>query len=246
LNPISCYVENQDITQDLAPAKPGYTALSWRQEEEPQDSPLQALVPGSSDKISVFEGGSSLSLPIHQSLLKALRQVRDKRDTVILWIDQLCINWEDEKEAKSQVELIPQIFQRASNVFLWLGETGNKSSEAIKFIPNLLNLDLIDSLVKKKSTPGKWQALINLMNRPYFSRRWVFLELILAKRAVLYCGSDMVDWGDFADAVVILGSRYDEVQLLVRAAVKYVLLPTYDLFPSGPFYTELPQVKTVI
>ncbi|KAF2809170.1 uncharacterized protein BDZ99DRAFT_499453 [Mytilinidion resinicola] len=129
--------------------------------------------------------------------------------------DQLCINWVDEKEPQDQGELIPGIFQRASK----LGEASDDSYTAIDFIPDLLDLTLIDLLVKEESIPVKWQALINLMKPPYFSRRWVFLELMLAKHAVLYCGGALIDWGEFTDAVIILGSRYDDVRLLVRAAV---------------------------
>jgi hypothetical protein len=175
--------------------------------------------PGWSEKLFVTDGHSRCEVAIHPSLLNALRQIRDVRDTVILWVDQLCINCTDEKEAETQLELVPQIFREASHVVVWLGFGSSDSTTAMKFIPDLLNLDLVDTLVKEDSTPVKWQALVNLMQRPYFSRRWVFLELMLAKRAVLYCGRDIVDWADFADAVVILGSRYDEVRLLVRAAV---------------------------
>jgi hypothetical protein len=185
--------------------------------------------PGWSDEIFVTEDRSRSSLTVHPSLLEALRQLRHNEETVVLWVDLLCINWIDKIEAEIQGELIPDIFQRASDVVVWLGEGTDDSSTAIQFIPDLLNLSLIDSLVREESTPGKWQALIDLMKWPYFSRRWVFLELMLAKRAVLYCGSETVDWGDFADAVVILGSRYDEVRLLVRAALSL----EYVVFPQG-------------
>lgn len=219
---MNCFTNVRDLEQDDESGSTPYTALSWRPDNVTQDSSRQVAMrrnPGWSEKLFVTDDHSRCEVAIHPSLLDALKQIRDVKETVLLWVDQLCINWTDEEEAETQLELIPQIFRQASHVMVWLGSGSSDSSTAMKFIPDLLNLDLVDTLVKEDSTPVKWQALINLMQRPYFSRRWVFLELMLAKRAVLYCGKDIVDWADFADAVVILGSRYDEVRLLVRAAV---------------------------
>lgn len=199
-----------------------FVALSWRQDSAARESLRQVAMltdPGWSDKIFITQDHSRSELPIHPSLLKALGHLRDVHEVVVVWVDQLCINYRDTDEAEVQLELIPEIFRRASEVMVWLGESSDDSTLAMQFIPDLLNLDQVDTLVKQETTPEKWKALINLMQRPYFSRRWVFLELMLAKRAVLCCGSDFVDWGDFANAVVILGSRYDEVELVVRAAV---------------------------
>jgi hypothetical protein len=169
--------------------------------------------------IFIMEVHRKYSLTVDPSLQPALRRLRDSSDTVYIWVDQLCIDWANEKEVEVQGELIPSIFERAFEVVVWLGEASDDSKTAIDFIPDLLDLTLIDTLVKEERTPVKWQALINLMDRPYFSRRWMFIELMLAKRCILFCGDDIIDWGNFADAVVILGSRYDDVKLLVRTAV---------------------------
>ncbi|OIW26652.1 hypothetical protein CONLIGDRAFT_482534 [Coniochaeta ligniaria NRRL 30616] len=217
--PMNCFTDIRELTTSGEQGVRPYTALSWRPDSTGQDSSRQVAmrrIPGWSAKLFVTDDHSRCEVAIHPSLLDALRQIRDVRETVIFWVDQLCINWTDEKEAETQLELIPQIFRQASYVTVWLGSGSIDSSAAMKFITDLLNLDLVDTLVKEHSTPVKWQALVNLIQRPYFSRRWVFLELMLAKRAVLYCGSDIVDWADFADAVVILGSRFDEVKLLQR------------------------------
>lgn len=219
-DPLNCYFDIRDLQGQLENLR--FVALSWRQDSAARESFRRVAMPVDpfwSDRVFITQDHSRSELPIHPSLLKALRHLRDVHEAVVVWVDQLCINYRDTNEAEVQLELIPEIFRRASEVMVWLGESSDDSTLAMQFIPDLLNLDLVDTLVKQESTPVKWRALINLMQRPYFSRRWVFLELMLAKRAVLYCGSHFVDWGDFADAVVILGSRYDEVKLVVRAAV---------------------------
>lgn len=58
---------------------------------------------------------------ITTSLEAALRQVRQDDQPLALWIDKLCINQQDEFEKAQQVGLMHRIFQRCSNVLIWLG-----------------------------------------------------------------------------------------------------------------------------
>lgn len=206
-----------------------FTAISWSHETDQTDRFTDDAERNYSlhfkyeDRVTIVDAlsGSKSSLPVPTNLLLALRQLREKK-IFMVWADQLCIDWKNGEEVQIQEDLIPDIFRKASNTAVWLGNDSEDSSVAMNFIPELLNLDLIDKLVREDSTPRQWQALINLMKRRYFSRRWVVLELILARRAVLHCGSDTVDWTNFGDAAVILGSRYDEVELLTKS----VLSPT--------------------
>jgi hypothetical protein len=66
--------------------------------------------------------------------------------------------------------------------------------------------------------PEKWQSLVRFMIRPYFSRRWAFLEVALAQSATIYCGLKRIRWSDFCDAITLLGSRFEEVRLLLERA----------------------------
>jgi hypothetical protein len=106
------------------------------------------------------------------------------------------------------------IFKLAHKVVAWLGE-GNESSEiAMAFIPQLVKLDEFDELIKSEDTPAQWQALVRLMEKKYFTRRWVFLEVILAARAVIWCGERRVSWDGLCDAIMLLGSRFEDIQYL--------------------------------
>lgn len=53
------------------------------------------------------------------------------------------------------------------------------------------------------TTAPKWEALIALMKRPWFSRRWVVQEVVLADQAMLQVGMDTITWQEFADAVLL-------------------------------------------
>jgi hypothetical protein len=52
----------------------------------------------------------------------ALRHLRHKRNEVILWVDAMCINQEDPAERAQQVPLMGDIYRRAFEVIIWLGE----------------------------------------------------------------------------------------------------------------------------
>jgi hypothetical protein len=132
----------------------------------------------------------------------------------------LCIDQADREEWDEQVFLMPLIFKQADGVIVWLGVGDDDSRTAMGFIPQLVNLKKFDNLVKSDSTPNQWQALVHLMQNKYFSRRWTFLEVILAQQVVIYCGTETVLWEDFCDAILLLGSRFEKIQhLCMRYAV---------------------------
>lgn len=124
--------------------------------------------------------------------LKALRyQGKDRR----LWIDQVCINQGDPLEKNHQVEIMSEIYGRASRVCIWLGEGDKSSRMALKFIKQeVLQLQNFDELCESEKASEKWGALLDLMQRPWFSRRWVVQEVALAHRAIVYCGADKLSW----------------------------------------------------
>jgi hypothetical protein len=52
-----------------------------------------------------------------------------------------------------------------------------------------------------------WELFARLLQRDWFSRRWVVQEIALAKEATVQCGSQEVSWDDFSDAISLYGSR---------------------------------------
>jgi hypothetical protein len=64
---------------------------------------------------------ASLLLGIIENLHAALVALRDADEDVTLWIDQICINQEDNAEKESQVGLMGRVYSSASQVIVWLG-----------------------------------------------------------------------------------------------------------------------------
>ena len=201
-DPISCSFTIQELADGELP----YTAVShtWSPEGDPKTWP----------EVRIFENNRPYALRITPNLDRCLRRLRRDDEDIIVWVDQICINQDNVDDRIDQVALMPAVFQLAHEVVAWLGE-GDKSSDiAMTFIPQLVNLDEFDELIKSDQTPVQWQALVHLMENKYFTRRWVFMEVILAARAVLWCGERSISWDDFCDAIMLLGSRFEDIQYL--------------------------------
>ena len=65
----------------------------------------------------------------------------------------------------------------------------------------VLRLQQFDALCESEYAGPKWRALLSVMQRPWFSRRWVIQEIALARQATIYCGEEKISWKDFSDAV---------------------------------------------
>jgi hypothetical protein len=185
---IICELVNQDLEDGRAWT---YEALSHAWGQVPRD-----------DHIKIQEEDKFYNLNVTHTLSLALRALRHKRSLRTLWIDAICINQEDWEEKSQQVSKLRKIYAMASKVCIWLGEADDDSKIAIDFIKHsVLKLENLDELFKNQDGVLGWRAMIRLMQRPWFSRRWIIQEVVLSKAAELYCGTRTLAWTDFADAV---------------------------------------------
>ncbi|KAH7093738.1 heterokaryon incompatibility protein-domain-containing protein [Paraphoma chrysanthemicola] len=118
------------------------------------------------------------------------------------WIDALCINQTDIEEKNHQVQMMGEIYQRASKVMIWLGNwTWNP-----QLIPQLL--DKVAKVLKlsdnngEGSYPGyttaELDAIRDICHRPYWQRVWTVQERILAPKLSIACGSMHIEWEHFS------------------------------------------------
>ena len=64
------------------------------------------------------------------NVVLALRRLRQRNTSRILWIDAVCINQRDSQEKAHQVAMMGEIYERASQVLTWLGEPSTKDSSS--------------------------------------------------------------------------------------------------------------------
>jgi hypothetical protein len=152
--------------------------------------------------VNIRKGRKIYAKYVSPDLVSALRALRHPRVDRYLWIDAVCINQENFLERNHQVEMMSDIYGKAEQVCIWLGD-GDKSSQiALTFIKKeVLQLQNFDELCESEQASSKWGALLDLMQRPWFSRRWVVQEIALARKAKIYCGAERITWSKFAVAV---------------------------------------------
>ena len=140
--------------QDSGKSIPLYDALSYT-----WDGPAKPR--------SIFINEQKLA--VTESLYAALLQIRDRGLNQIIWIDALCINQADTEERGQQVQLMAQIYSKATRVLVWLGETTDNSHRALESI----------RIAAKDESPYAWndeisiQAVQKLLQRSWFQRIWV-------------------------------------------------------------------------
>jgi hypothetical protein len=154
---------------------------------------------------------------ITQSIETALLHLRDENNTITLWIDQLCINQDDNVEKSEQVQLMKDIYQGATLVIAWLGPAGDGSDYLLDFLSDagkeacaskFLEEDLLfkerdleykdsyNRLAKKlgRKPTFPMESLCSFVNRPYWYRVWVVQELSLARDVVFACGERQISY----------------------------------------------------
>ncbi|KEQ85627.1 HET-domain-containing protein, partial [Aureobasidium pullulans EXF-150] len=63
-----------------------------------------------------------LNYEVTDNLFNALRRLRGKESTKLLWIDAICINQPNLKERNAQIGKMCDIYHSACSVIVWLGE----------------------------------------------------------------------------------------------------------------------------
>jgi predicted AAA+ superfamily ATPase len=75
---------------------------------------------GSAEKVETIWVNDK-PLKITASLFSALRDLRGETRSFILWADGICINQNDDKEKRVQIQLTGRIYVEASNMIIYLG-----------------------------------------------------------------------------------------------------------------------------
>jgi hypothetical protein len=212
------YENNLEANLIIRKGNEKYEALSytWSSEGEKGSE-------GVKGSIRVQSGGGEFEeIEIQQNLESALRQLRRPLTSRLLWIDAICIDQHNLEEKNHQVPKMATIYNDARSVCVWLGKGTESTEKALSFVKQILDLDNFDRLVADSKSVKDWAALWELMNSPWFSRRWVIQEIALARKAKVYCGkAKPVKWRDFANAVALFGSRYHQIRELFKASAEF-------------------------
>ena len=168
-------------------------------------------------------------IKITENLHSALHHLRLRDSTLILWVDAVCINQADIPERNSQVSNIPRIYAEASSVIVWLGsETSDGHGRlSLLFFKELARLASLKSASGHVEERNSWRhrchvndlismfmcnetalkAIALFLERPWFRRRWIVQEVVLAKEVILHCGNLSMSWDIFENGLIELSDN---------------------------------------
>jgi hypothetical protein len=120
------------------------------------------------------------------------------------WIDAICINQFDLDERGQQVQLMRDIYSRASPVVVWLGEEEEDSRLALETIQglyrqfgNMENMKSREETLKalnELDESSQSKAILSLFDRPWWTRLWTVQEYVFAKEVLFTCGDISFSW----------------------------------------------------
>ena len=147
--PLRCKLFKYSL-QKLSPRTHRYEALSyvWGDPHE---------------TLSISIDGDQLDITVN--LHAALSCLRDHSFERIIWVDAVCIDQKYPEERTQQVQLMAKIYSNAFCVTVWLGEETEDTDGALEDI----------QLATNKALTGRsnQQAILKLLQRPWFQRIWV-------------------------------------------------------------------------
>lgn len=160
-----------------------------------------------------------------QNLARILRGMRDHCEPQKLWVDQISINQEDNRERSAQVKIMRFIFSGSRRVIAMLGPDANHQGHSAAQIIALLaenGIELMKSIVRQNTRvpnyfpedalleshclPTRdsplWQALRGFLQNVYFERVWIIQELRVCPSAILRWGDTTIKYLDLERAMV--------------------------------------------
>jgi hypothetical protein len=257
---IQCLLVPESLQNSLP-----FQALSYLWVEDEPCKPITISYNKSASKSKSFKDFDTCRIDTKTNIFKALQKLRHEEHEVRLYVNAICINHEDEDEKHTQPPRTQEIFNKASNVIVWLGVEKVTTQTAFEFIPKVLNMNGFDELVKEDSNKKSqsWDALAELMRNPLFSRRWLIQELAVAKTAVLHCGPYTIPWTSFSDAVALFeanlpaiqnnyifslasGGPINDIRALSASTLVSVVSNILRKTPDGKILQRLESVETLV
>ncbi|KAI1036460.1 hypothetical protein LB503_003341 [Fusarium chuoi] len=166
-------------------ATPKYEALSYTWGDA-----------SSAERIDMTTHGSATrqQFSVTSNCFSALKRLRYREKTRVLWIDALAIDQSNVDERNHQVSLMSRIYPQAARVVVYLGESADDSDLAIEFIMECYDPSPDNSSLSFPRSDTLMDALRNFFLRPWFTRVWVIQEVFLSSEKTMYCGEKEIPW----------------------------------------------------
>ena len=225
LHPDESFDHSRYTKPERIPFEPKYEALSYTwgsggpsetayvcTEAQLEDTSTAPSTTRPEERSGKVDHNEHTYIRIGQNLMSAMRHLRDRAQTRVLWIDGICINQSSIPEKNLQVPRMCDIYRLAHRVVVWLGpdmDDGGHALETLEYLGQQLVVTLDNRLLQ---APGarepewydpdielpysqkEWVAIDKLLARAWFTRQWIVQEILLAQDAVICCGNSQVSW----------------------------------------------------
>ena len=133
------------------------------------------------------------SLPITRTLDAALRDMRHTSIPRRVWADAVCINQASDQERGHQVSIMHQIYRTANHTIIHLG----LSDQAVHHFFATHGRCSPSARLDSVEVPELSEIQQAVFAAPWFTRVWVFQELVLSRDPWVQCGLHRMRWADF-------------------------------------------------
>lgn len=166
----------------------------------------------------------TITVKITQNCGTALLSLRDKRQTITLWVDAICIDQSSIIEKNVQVPLMRDVYMNARKVLIWFGDESKDVTASFRKTQKYSrHLKLGKGFwTRRFSRQKSFRHLVismigiippggdaaRLILHPWLHRVWTAQELILSRHPVVVHGKAQLDWALFK-------IWYEEIRLVV-------------------------------
>jgi hypothetical protein len=152
------------------------------------------------------------SLPLSRTLTDLFDSLRQRYQSLTVWIDALCINQKNTPEKEHQVRLMGQVYSLADQVLLWLGTSTPDTKTALKFMVSKQTLSWPEDWENEpEGALTHLEEVFFLLSRAWFQRAWVIQEVILNDNVLMLCGSDSLDFDNFRHCVFAIWKYFERL-----------------------------------
>ncbi|KAF7538178.1 hypothetical protein G7054_g3146 [Neopestalotiopsis clavispora] len=168
---------------DLVGTLVSQTLSAWEDDLNTHYAAL-SYVWGSSTRtnsIKLLSGQTEHLFALTSNLHMALTDLREEHRQVWIWADAICIDQDNNEERGHQVKMMGEIYRNAGCTVIWLGS---------------LTVNILDIFKpgESKEAARLTYAIECLCSDEWFTRGWVFQELVLSHNPRIQCGKRRIGW----------------------------------------------------
>ncbi|KAF0322536.1 het domain protein [Colletotrichum asianum] len=171
-------------------------------------------------------------LQVTENLYAALLRLRDPALERIIWADAICINQDDLEEKGLQVQLMAEVFARASCVIVWLESvTGDHLVDDESEADGRRAIRALEAAASRSMNAPPIEehdrlAVEKLLGRPWFRRVWVVQEVAAARHVLILCRAAEIDGQAFCSGLNQIGGSLflpdEDTRCQIRSTVNLI------------------------